>query len=42
MLENVITVTPDKDGKIFITLFGTKYAIVIKDGKETTPKSKKL
>lgn len=30
MDKNVIEVTPDKDGKLFITLYGTKYQIVIK------------
>lgn len=30
---NVIEVTPDKNGKLFITLYGTKYEIVIKDKK---------
>jgi len=29
MNANVIKVTPNKDGKIFITLYGTKYQIVI-------------
>lgn len=33
---NVIKVTPDKDGKIFITLYGTKYEIVVEK-----PKAKK-
>ena len=30
MDKNIIEVTPNKDGKIFITLYGTKYQIVIK------------
>lgn len=33
---NIIEVTPDENGKIFITLYGTKYQIVVKE-----PKSKK-
>ena len=28
-MNNVIKVTPNKDGKIYITLYGTKYEIVI-------------
>ena len=34
MDKNVIEVTPDKDGKLFITLYGTKYQIVIKKSKK--------
>ncbi len=30
----VIEVTPDKNGKIYITLYGTKYEIRIKKPKE--------
>lgn len=30
-MVNVIEVTPNKDGKIFITLYGTKYEIVVKE-----------
>ena len=33
-MANVIEVTPDKDGKVFITLYGTKYEIVIKKNKK--------
>ena len=29
----VIEVTPDKDGNVFITLYGTKYQIVVKEPK---------
>lgn len=29
----VIEVTPDKDDKVFITLYGTKYQIVVKEPK---------
>ena len=32
-MNNKIEITPDKDGKLFITLYGTKYEIVIKDNK---------
>jgi hypothetical protein len=28
-MANVINVTPDKDGRVFITLYGTKYEIVV-------------
>lgn len=28
---NIIEVTPDKNGKIFITLYGMKYEIKIKE-----------
>lgn len=31
---NVIEVTPNKDGKLFITLYGTKYEIKIKEEKK--------
>lgn len=36
----VIKVTPDKDGKIFITLYGTKYQIVIDEPKPSKTKNK--
>lgn len=29
-MENIIEVVPDKDGKLFITLYGTRYQIVVK------------
>lgn len=32
-MNNVIEVTPDKNGKLFITLYGTRYQIVVKDVK---------
>ncbi len=39
---HVIEVTPDKNGKVFITLYGTKYQIVVKEPKpEKTEKPKK-
>lgn len=30
IMVNVIEVKPDKEGRIFITLYGTKYEIVVK------------
>lgn len=30
---NVIKVTPNKEGKIFITLYGTKYQIIVEEEK---------
>lgn len=30
-MEQIIEVTPTKDGKIYITLYGTRYQIVIKE-----------
>jgi len=30
-MKNIIEVTPDKDGKIFIKLYGTTYQIVVKE-----------
>lgn len=36
-MDNIIEVTPDKNGKIFITLYGTKYQIVIKPAKVEKP-----
>ena len=32
-MANIIEVIPDKDGKVFITLYGTKYQIVVKEPK---------
>ena len=34
----VIEVTPDKDGNVFITLYGTKYQIVVKEPKPSKTK----
>ncbi len=31
MEKNIIKVVPDKDGKIFITLYGTRYQIVVEE-----------
>ena len=40
IMNNVIEVTPNKDGKIFITLYGTRYEIVVKKpAKDTTNKT---
>lgn len=36
-MNNIIVVKPNKDGKLFITLFGTKYQIVVE-----TPTAPKL
>ena len=33
-MKNVIKVKPDKDGNIFIKLFGTVYQIVIEEEKK--------
>lgn len=32
-MNNVIEITPDKSGKLFITLYGTRYEIKIKTSK---------
>ncbi len=37
----IIEVTPDKDGKIFITLYGTKYQIVVKEEPKPAKKPAK-
>lgn len=37
-MENIIEVVPNKDGKIFITLYGTKYQIVVKETKKPVKK----
>lgn len=36
----VIEVTPDKNGKVFITLYGTKYEIKVKEPKPSKTKDK--
>lgn len=41
MDKNIIKVTPNKDGKIFITLYGTKYQIVIEEPKTKPTKADK-
>ena len=35
-MDNIIEVIPDKDGRIFITLYGTRYQIVVKKPKPAT------
>lgn len=40
-MDNIIEVTPDKDGKLFITLYGTKYQIVIKEQPKPVTKPAK-
>ncbi len=40
-MSNVIKVTPNKDGKIFITLYGTKYEIVVEQPKKVEEKPAK-
>ena len=40
-MTNVIEVTPNKDGKLFITLYGTKYEIKVKEVKEPKKTIKK-
>lgn len=31
IMENIIKVTPNTDGKIFITLYGTRYQIIVEE-----------
>lgn len=33
MVKNIIEVTPDSEGKLFIKLYGTRYQIVVKEQK---------
>ncbi len=33
-MNNVIKVVPNKEGKLFITLYGTKYEIVVEQPKK--------
>lgn len=40
-MADIIKVKPDKDGKIFIKLFGTKYQIVVEEEKPTKKKASK-
>ena len=37
-MANVIKVKPDKDGRVFITLYGTRYEIVVEQSKPTKTK----
>ena len=39
-MSNIINVTPDKDGKVFITLYGTTYEIVVNKPKPSKAKEK--
>lgn len=39
-MNNIIEVTPNKEGRIFITLYGTKYEIVIKKPAKTKNEEK--
>ncbi len=39
-MTNVIKVKPNKDGKLFITLYGTKYEIVVDEDKPTEKTTK--
>lgn len=39
-MNNVIEVKPDKDGKYFITLYGTRYQLVFKEPVKPTKKEK--
>ena len=41
MNKDIIEVMPDKDGKIYITLYGTRYQIVIKEQKTANKPEKK-
>lgn len=36
MEKNIIKVKPDKDGKMFITLYGTKYQIIVEEEKKAS------
>ena len=38
-MANVINVAPDKDGRVFITLYGTKYEIVVNKPKPSKAKT---
>lgn len=38
---NVIKVKPNEKGEIFITLYGTKYQIVIEKANKSTDKTEK-
>ncbi len=39
-MPNIIKVTPDSEGKIFITLYGTRYQIVVEETKKKTKEVK--
>lgn len=38
-MASVIKVKPDKDGRVFITLYGTRYEIVVEKTKPTKTKN---
>lgn len=38
-MSNIITVKPNKKGEIFITLYGTKYQIIVEKDKATEKKT---
>lgn len=38
MEKNIIKVKPDKEGKMFITLYGTKYQIIVEEEKKSATK----
>lgn len=40
-MNNVIEITPNKDGKYFITLYGTKYEIKVKEPAKPKAKAEK-
>lgn len=40
-MNNVIKVVPNKDGKLFITLYGTKYEIVIEKKEKSKDENNK-
>ena len=40
-MENKIEVTPDPNGKIYITLYGTRYQIIIKEKPAKKEKGEK-
>lgn len=40
-MTNVIKVVPNKDGKLFITLYGTKYEIVVEKPTEVKKPAEK-
>lgn len=37
-MTNIIRVTPNENGEIFITLFGTKYQIIVEKPKKVNNK----
>lgn len=39
-MNNIIEVIPDKDGKIFITLYGTRYQIIVKEQSKPAKNNK--